>query len=53
MERFFRGGELLGDEYSAESAGQVNEELVKKHIRQQICKPWPGYANQFQNATEI
>ena len=39
MKEFFWGESLWADGFFAETVGQVNEEVVKKYIRQQLRRP--------------
>jgi putative transposase len=39
MEEFLWGESFWADGYFAETVGQVNEEVVKKYIRQQLRRP--------------
>ena len=44
MEEFLWGGSFWADGYFAETVGQVNEEVIKKYMRDQSKKPQPDYA---------
>jgi len=46
--RNFSGARAFGRMGILPRRGQVNEEVVKKYIRQQLCRPLPGYATRFE-----
>jgi putative transposase len=41
LEEFLWGDSLWSDGYFAEPVGRVDEEVIKKYVRNQCPRPWP------------